>query len=265
MDFASTQYWILLAVGGGLIGFLVGLTGVGAGSLTTPMLISGFGVPPAIAVGTDLLFAAITKSSAAWRHQRLGNVNWPILFALACGSLPAAAAVFGWLIYAKPDTAMLAFIIKRGLGIALLFSAAAIIAYPWIAARQPAAGASDQPPPRRTLVTICLGLLLGGIVALTSIGAGAIGVVALVGIYPMLNTRKLIGTDIVHAIPLTLLAGAGHFGMGNMDLKVLGALLCGSIPGIAIGSRVSGAIPDKLLRLALACTLMFASYLIWSK
>lgn len=265
MDFAAAEYWLLLAIGGGLIGFLVGLTGVGAGSLTTPMLISGFGLPPALAVGTDLLFACITKSSGAWRHQRLGNVNWTILLALACGSLPAAAAVFGWLIYTKPDTVMLATLIRRGLGIALLVSATAIVAYPFIAGERQATLAHDAPPPRRTIATICLGILLGSVVALTSIGAGAIGVVALVALYPALSTRRLIGTDILHAIPLTLLAGIGHLGMGNVDFKVLGALLVGSLPGIAIGSRVSGAIPDKLLRGALACTLVFAAYLILSK
>ncbi len=260
-----TEHWLLLTGGGFLIGLLVGSTGVGAGSLTTPMLISGFGVPPMIAVGTDLLFASITKASAAWRHQKLGNVDWKILRGLVTGSLSGALAVFGWLYLAKPDTLALALTIRQGLGVALLASAASIVVYPWIAKRR----GDHEPLPEvighRTPMVVGLGVILGSLVALTSVGAGAIGVVALISLYPAMTTRRLIGTDIVHAIPLTFVCGFGHLGMGNVDGAVLVALLAGSVPGIAIGSRATGMLPDWVLRAVLACVLLVAAGLVWPK
>lgn len=253
--------WHLIAGGGFLIGFLVGLTGVGAGALTTPLLISGVGMSPALAVGTDLLFAALTKASAAWRHHRLGNVDWRIVGWLAAGSLPGALAMLAWLSLAHADTQALAMHIRKWLAITLVISALAIAAYPWlIRARANWAGSAGEPKPGPRIATLAFGFVLGTLVTLTSVGAGSIGVTVLSILYPGLLARRLVGTDIVHAIPLTLLSGLGHAHLGNLDLTVLTLLLLGSIPGIAIGSRITGMVPDWVLRLALALVLLNAAY-----
>ena len=264
MDLLSANPWAVIVGGGFIIGFLIGITGVGAGSLTTPLLI-GVGYPPHIAVGTDLLFASLTKASAAWRHQRLGNVNWGILGWLALGSLPGAAAMLSWLYFAKPDTQFLAATIRQVLAGALVISAIAILVSAWLRRRQPAEGhAAVNVSPRR-LPTLIFGLVLGALVALTSVGAGAIGVTVLMGLYPALLARRVVGTDIVHAIPLTLVSGLGHLGMGNVDLTLLAALLVGSVPGILIGSRITGLIPDWLLRVALSAILLYAAWAIYHR
>jgi uncharacterized membrane protein YfcA len=260
MEFLHSGAWPVIVFGGFAVGFLVGLTGVGAGSLMTPFLISGIGVPPVMAVGTDLLFASITKASAAWRHHSLGNVNWPIVRWLATGSLPGAAVVLAWIYLTAPDVHVLAGIIRKVLAFALVVSALCVAAYPLLkryamAAFDPAELSTVRPGP-----TLLLGLVLGVLVALTSVGAGAIGVVALTVLYHALSARRLVGTDIVHAIPLTFLAGASHFGMGNVDVPLLGLLLVGSVPGIALGSRITGLVPDWVLRVALALVLFWAAY-----
>lgn len=263
MDVLLATPWPLIVGGGFLIGFLIGITGVGAGSLTTPLLISGLGVPPALAVGTDLLFAAITKASAAWRHQKLGNVDWPILRWLAAGSIPGAVGVLGWLYFAQPDTHLLAKYVREALAVALIVSAVAIALYPFLMRNRVAPGDGDHPP--RKLETFSLGVVLGSLVALTSVGAGAIGVVVLTGLYPTLLARRTVGTDIVHAIPLTFVAGMGHAGLGNVDPLILAGLLAGSIPGIAVGSRITGLIPDWALRIALSLVLCYAAYVLLTK
>jgi uncharacterized membrane protein YfcA len=250
--------WIV--AGGWLIGFLIGMTGVGAGSLTTPMLIVSFGLPPAVAVGTDLLFASITKATAAWRHQKLANIDWVILRRLAAGSLPGAAVLLAWLYLAHPETERLAQAIRQVLGYALFASAAANALYPWLADHDVLAALDLRNTGFGRTATIALGAVLGSLVALTSVGAGAIGVVFLMILYPSLRARQLIGTDIVHAIPLTLLAGLGHLGMGSVDFLALGCLLLGSIPGIAIGSRITGVVPDWSLRILLAAVLLYAGF-----
>jgi uncharacterized membrane protein YfcA len=262
MATAGATPWPLIVGGGFFIGFLIGITGVGAGSLTTPLLISGVGVPPALAVGTDLLFAAITKASAAWRHQKLGNVDWPILRWLAAGSIPGALAVLAWLYFAQPDTHVLATYVRETLAAMLIISALAIGLYPFLMRNKPK---PDDTNPPRIIETFGLGVVLGSVVALTSVGAGAIGVVVLTGLYPTLLARRTVGTDIVHAIPLTFVAGMGHAGLGNVDPMILAGLLAGSIPGIAIGSRITGLIPDWALRIALSLVLCYAAYVLWNK
>jgi uncharacterized membrane protein YfcA len=260
MEFLHSGAWPIIVLGGFAVGFLVGLTGVGAGSLMTPFLISGIGISPLLAVGTDLLFASITKASAAWRHHSLGNVNWPIVRWLAAGSLPGAAVVLSWIYLAQPDIHVLADIIKKVLALALVISAACVAAYPLLKRLAAAAPDAHEPTHVRQVPTLVLGLVLGVLVALTSVGAGAIGVVALTILYHALSARRLVGTDIVHAIPLTFLAGASHFGMGNVDLQILGFLLLGSVPGIALGSRITGIVPDWVLRVTLALVLFWAAY-----
>jgi uncharacterized protein len=256
------NHWHLIVGGGFVIGFLIGITGVGAGSLTTPLLISGVGIPPAVAVGTDLLFASITKASAAWRHHRLNNVDWRILGWLALGSLPGALVMLVWLFLWKPDTAALAANIRQILAVTLVISAAAILLYPLLMSRHPSGLRTESATPARRLPTFLFGIVLGGLVTLTSVGAGAIGVAVLTGLYPTLLARRVVGTDIVHAIPMTLLSGLGHAGMGHVDLGLLAALLVGSVPGILIGSRITGIIPDWLLRIGLSSVLLYAAYML---
>jgi len=253
---------LLIIPAGWVIGFLIGMTGVGAGSVTTPMLIYWFGLPPAVAVGTDLLFASITKATAAWRHQRLANIDWRILRWLAAGSIPGAAALLTWLYVAHPDTNALARTIRTALGYSLLASAVANAAYPWLTHHDLLATFDLHGTGYGRIATTVLGAVLGSLVALTSVGAGAIGVVVLTILHPTLLARRLIGTDIVHAIPLTLIAGLGHLGMGSVDFTALAYLLLGSIPGIAVGSRVTGIVPDWLLRLGLAIVLSYAGVLL---
>lgn len=266
MAFAPAETWQLIIGGGFVIGFLVGLTGVGAGALTTPLLISGVGMPPAVAVGTDLLFASLTKASAAWRHHRLGNVDWRILRWLAAGSLPGAALMLAWLTFAHPDTRLLAMLIRKGLAITLFVSAIAIAVYPWVMShRTEWSGQSGDPTMRRRIATMLFGGVLGVLVTLTSVGAGSIGVTVLTALYPSLIMRRLVGTDIVHAIPLTMLSGLGHAHLGNIDVHVLLMLLVGSIPGIALGSRVTGWVPDWVLRLVLAIVMLNAGWLLMQK
>jgi uncharacterized protein len=260
MDLLLSASWPLIIFGGFTVGFLVGLTGVGAGSLMTPFLISGIGISPVLAVGTDLLFASITKASAAWRHHSLGNVDWPIVRWMAAGSLPGALAMLTWIYFATPDTGALAGIIRQVLAGALVISALGVAVYPLLKRYAMRAPDAEAPTVVRRVPTLILGLVLGTLVALTSVGAGAIGVVALTALYHSLSARRLIGTDIVHAIPLTFLAGMSHFGMGNVDLPILGLLLVGSVPGIALGSRITGLVPDWFLRIVLACVLVWAAY-----
>jgi hypothetical protein len=260
-----SDHWHLIIGGGFIIGFLIGVTGVGAGSLTTPLLISGIGVSPAVAVGTDLLFAAITKASAAWRHQRLGNVDWEILAWLAAGSIPGALAMLAVLYLSSADTQFLAYCIRQVLAVTLVLSALAVALHSWLRrSRPPEAHAAVHSAPR-SLPTLAFGFVLGAMVTLTSVGAGAIGVAVLAGLYPALLARRIVGTDIVHAIPLTLVSGLGHAGMGNVNLWLLAVLLAGSVPGILIGSRITGLIPDWLLRFALALVLLYAAYLLWTR
>ncbi len=258
-EFDLNTLWPMVITGGFVVGFLVGMTGVGAGSLMTPFLITKIGVAPALAVGTDLLFASITKASAAWPHHNFGNVNWRLVGWLAMGSVPGSLAMLAVLHTLNPDTAALALFIKRALVAALVLSSIAILIYPFVVRGHALVGEPAEIKVRR-LPTLLLGLTLGSIVTLTSVGAGAIGVVVLTLLYPTLRTRRLIGTDIVHAVPLTLISGLGHMSIGNTSFELLGLLLVGSIPGIAIGSRLTGLLPDWLLRIFLALILCFAAY-----
>jgi uncharacterized protein len=264
MELWPLSPWIVaeIVAGGCVIGFLIGMTGVGAGSLTTPMLIWGFGLPPAVAVGTDLLFASITKTTAAWRHQKLANIDWGILRSLAAGSLPGAAAVLGWLYIVRPDTQTLVAIIRPTLAYALFASAGANALYPWLIRHDVLTAFDMRNTGYGRTATVALGVVLGCLVTLTSVGAGAIGVIVLTMLYPALVARRLIGTDIVHAIPLTFIAGVGHLGMGSVNFAVLSLLLLGSIPGIAAGSRITRLLPDWLLRIALAIVLANAGVLL---
>ena len=259
-DWGTGQPWLLISAGGFAVGLLVGMTGVGAGALTTPMLISGFGVAPAVAVGTDLLFAAITKASAAARHHRLGNVSWPILAYLAAGSLTSALATIAAMAWLTPDAAAMAGSIRMVLAVALVLSAIAVPLVPFLMSRSRRDVVHDPRP--RPFATVVFGLVLGALVVITSVGAGAVGVAVLTLLYPAIAARRIVGTDIVHAIPLAALSGLGHMSLGHVDFVLLGTLLVGSIPGILIGSRLIGMLPDWVLRLTLSAVLIVAAYVL---
>lgn len=265
LDTSLLEHWPMIVAGGFIVGFLVGMTGVGAGSLMTPFLINYVGIAPPLAVGTDLLFAGITKASAAARHHAFGNVNWGVVRWLALGSVPGAISMLALIGYLNPDVHAISRTIRGALSAALVLSAIAILLYPFVAKERLAMATEDGNMPPRPLPTLLLGLGLGAVVTLTSVGAGAIGVVVLTALYPRLITRRLVGTDIVHAIPLTLVSGAGHATMGNVNLTLLGLLLAGSIAGIALGSRLTGRLPDWFLRLALSIVLTVAAYQLYIK
>lgn len=248
-------------IAGLLVGFIVGMTGVGGGSLMTPILL-WFGVNPAAAVGTDLLYAAITKAGGVWVHQKNRNIDWSITGWLALGSVPAAGVTLWVLSGLHSDPDALNAIIKQSLGVVLVLTALAVLFKKQLLAF---AARLSGPTPRLSprglnILTVVVGGVLGAIVTLTSIGAGALGTVALFFLYPMLVTRRLVGTEIGHAVPLTLVAGLGHAGMGNMDWTILAYLLVGSLPGIYLGSNLSGKVPDAVLRPCMAVMLAAIGY-----
>jgi len=263
IDLSWAAKFLPLTGAGFGVGFLVGLTGVGGGALMTPLLISTFGVPPQVAVGTDLLYASITKTAGGWRHHLSDHVDWPIVFRLAAGSIPAAIILLAAMAFIPLNTVALAHSIRSGLVIALPLSAIALVLYPLLA-RTPEREA-DGEPPNRTLATVLFGVALGLLVTLTSVGAGAIGVVVLAALFPLLPAKRLVGTDIAHAVPLTLVGGLGHLGLGHVDGVLLLALLVGSIPGILLGARLAGMAPEWLLRPILALMLCYAAYILYNK
>ena len=256
---ANFSYGYVIA--GLVVGFIVGMTGVGGGSLMTPILLH-FGISPTSAVGTDLLYAAITKGNGVFVHQKKKNVDWLITILLASGSIPAAVltlvAVHHFQVKASGSATNAA--ITLSLGIALLLTAVAILF------RKPLVDWSHRndviftrmSDKQRHIASVFIGIGLGVIVTITSIGAGALGTMALFLIYPLLRTSKLIGTEIAHAVPLTLIAGLGHASMGNVNFNLLLNLLIGSLPGIWIGSHLAGTVPDKYVRPALSVMLVYA-------
>src|SRR5258706_76494 len=238
---------------GFVVGAIVGITGVGGGSLMTPLLVLLFGVAPAAAVGTDLLYAAITKSGGTAVHAWRGNVEWRIVALLAAGSLPAAVLTLVTLAHLAPaGLGGAGEIIPFSLGIALLLTAVALVFRHRLQVWGRAHGAAEMEPRRRVAWTVATGAALGSLVALSSVGAGALGVTALFMLHSRLPAIRIVGTDLAHAVPLTLVAGIGYWWLGRIDWTLLGTLLLGSIPGILIGSHFAQRIPEKVLRPALA-------------
>ena len=243
------------------VGFIVGMTGVGGGSLMTPILL-WFGISPTTAVGTDLLYAAFTKMGGVIVHQKKKNINWIITGWLSLGSVPAALLTL-WVLHSiKTDVTTINAIIKYGLGWALILTSVAVVFKKKLLlfSQKHAADKFHSESKTQNALTVVIGVLLGATVTLTSIGAGALGTVTLFFLYPFLTTRKLVGTEIAHAVPLTLVAGLGHATLGNIDLVLLGQLLIGSLPGIYLGSMLSGKVPDLLLRNAIAIMLFSVGY-----
>lgn len=244
----------LYVVSGFAVGFLVGLTGVGGGSLMTPLLVLLFGIHPATAVGTDLLYAAATKTVGTAVHGASGTVDWRIVGRLALGSVPATILTLVILAHSGAQNGTTNHIITLVLGLALIATAIAILFRRIIINYFNRRGGARSTQ-RTARFTILLGAILGVLVSLSSVGAGAIGVTVLLVLYPSLPANRLVGSDIAHAVPLTLIAGFGHWLMGSVNFDLLASLLCGSIPGIVLGSLIATRIPDKVLRPILASSL----------
>ena len=239
------------------VGIIVGLTGVGGGSLMTPLLISVFGLDKAVAIGTDLWFAGLTKVSGAVAHHRENHVDPHITKKLLLGSIPAAILTMAYMHQTgmtKSGTNALAY----ALGIALLLTAVTVAFRPvwyrvgiwlerWITRE------------RRPALTVLCGMILGVLVSLSSIGAGALGATLILLLYPRLDMKRLVGSDIAHAVPLTIVAGIGHASLGNVNWGLLVELLMGSIPGIWVGAKLTKHLPEKITRFALSACLVLAA------
>lgn len=244
----------LYSVSGLAVGILVGLTGVGGGSLMTPLLILLFGFHPGTAVGTDLFYASATKAVGTLVHGSNKTVDWRITGWMALGSLPATILTVILLYTLHLHSESASKLISTVLGFALLLTAVTLLFRRQIFAFAERAAPSSSPRATRTW-TVVLGAVLGVLITLSSVGAGAIGVTVLIFLYPKMPIARIVGSDIAHAVPLTLIAGLGHFALGTVDLPLLGSLLVGSIPGIIIGSNLTPRIPDHVLRPILATTL----------
>jgi uncharacterized protein len=248
----------LYPLSGLVVGVIVGLTGVGGGSLMTPLLMLVFGISPAVAVGTDLLYAAFTKMGGSVAHHRRGTVHWNIVGWMALGSVPASLVTTVFLHWLGADMAKFNSLITSSLGVALILTAGAIIFRARLAqyAAHDAEAKSGWREKYIVPITIFTGVVLGVLVTISSIGAGALGTVALFFLYPKLKPVHIVGTDIAHAVPLTLVAGLGHAALGTVNWVLLASLLVGSLPGIWIGSHLSSRVPEKWLRTALATMLL---------
>jgi uncharacterized protein len=255
LDLLSQINW-LYSLSGLAVGFLVGLTGVGGGSLMTPLLVLAFGVHPTTAVGTDLLYAAATKGVGTAVHGSKGTVQWRIVGRLAAGSIPATVGTL-WFLHQRNATEAghgSGGLILITLGWALIVTAVAVLFRKRIVAAF-AGRASHLTEGQIGALTVLLGAVLGFLVSLTSVGAGALGMTVLLILYPRTEISKLVGSDIAHAVPLTLIAGIGHWMLGSVDWSLLTSLLLGSIPGIIGGSLLASRTPDGVLRALLATTL----------
>ena len=242
-------------VAGFVVGLLVGLTGVGGGSLMTPILVLLFHVKPAFAVGTDLLYASVTKSVGIFAHGKLGNIDWKMVKLLAFGSIPAAVLTTLYLKNADIASEASVNTIKFWLGLALIITSFSVLFRNQLAnlAKEEHLIDVKYVP----ALTVILGLILGFLVTLTSVGAGALGVTALLILYPKVPINTIVGSDIAHAVPLTLVAGLGHATIGTVDYSLLGTLLIGSIPGIYIGSHLTAKVAEHWVRITLALILIF--------
>jgi len=247
------------AVAGFAVGFIVGMTGVGGGSLMTPILVLFFNVKPALAVGTDLLYAAITKGGGIWVHSRKGTIDWRTVGLMLSGSIPASLGTLFVLKALEARGVDYQDAITSSLGVALMLTSLAIVTKNKVVQFAQA----ERFAALRTLhqrlqapVTVACGLVLGALVTLSSVGAGAIGTVVLFFLYPRWEAKRIVGTDLAHAVPLTAVAGLGHAHLGSVDYTLLGSLLLGSLPGIYLGSHLGIRLPDAVTRPLLAGMLL---------
>ena len=253
---------IAIILAGFAVGLIVGLTGVGGGSLMTPILIFFFGVKPYLAVGTDLLFAAFTKMGGTVSLARQKLVPWRVVGQLCAGSIPAALITLGALHQLGPASPMVQSLMTSTLGVALLLTAAAMLYKAARGKQLPRSLADGQlesaTHARHWSLPVVFGAVIGTLVTLTSVGAGAIGVSVLLLLFPLLPLPRIVAADIAYAVPLTLVAGLGHASMGSVDWPLLGKLLAGSLPGIWLGTRLMRHTPERLVRSALSVLLAYA-------
>ncbi|KAF3997716.1 sulfite exporter TauE/SafE family protein [Glaciimonas immobilis] len=242
-------------VSGFAVGILVGLTGVGGGSLMTPLLTLLFGIHPSVAVGTDLAFASATKVAGTFAHRYSGNIRWDIVRHLCAGALPAAVITTLALKYFGTISPEMGQIIRYSIAVSVFLTVIALLfkgkLQHWLNAHPE----KQLQGAKLTAATIVAGLVLGTLVTISSIGAGAVGATLLVLLYPRLTPAEVAGTDIAYAVPLTAIAAAGHWWLGSIDWALLSALLLGSVPGITLGSLAARKVPEKILRALLAVTL----------
>ena len=248
---------VALALTGLAVGLTVGVTGVGGGSLMTPALIGLFRIPPAVAVGTDLAFAAITKAVGTGANARRGRIDRRVAGLLMAGSLPACVAALGWLWWAG-GTAGAGSVLRTAIGCSLLLTCGALLWRDRLLAWSASVSATPDPA-WRDAATVGAGVLIGTLVALSSIGAGAVGCVAIAMLHPRLQAREVAATDLAYAVPLTAIASVGHGLAGHIDWSLLATLLAGSVPGVLIGTRLSGRLPDAVVRRLLAGVLALAA------
>lgn len=246
---------LLYIVAGASVGFIVGLTGIGGGALMTPLLLL-FGFPPNIAVGTDLMYASMTKASGMISHHKQKHVDWKLVKLLALGSIPAALITGFFLKSVFQDAENYQHLLESSLGVMLLATAAVILLRSKIQ-RYTLSHKQSMSPNAKNIATALMGIVLGVLVTLSSVGAGAIGTAILMLLYPAMRSANIVGTDIAHAVPLTAAAGLVHMYLGNVDFGLLFALLVGSLPAIHFGSKLSHHLPEQLLRSALASILLF--------
>lgn len=251
---ASMIDFLFYILAGASVGLAIGLTGVGGGSLMTPLLIF-FGFPYSVAIGTDLLYAAITKAGGMLSHARQKTVEWRVVGFLALGSIPASLLTALLLNKIFTDSSQYESILTHSLGVMLVLTAIVIIFRGKLQRDKPI-----QPvgPSKSTdIIVLCAGLFLGIFVTLSSVGAGAFGAAVLMVLYPHLKAIKIVGTDIAHAVPLTLIAGLGHlFILGNVDFLLLFGLLIGSLPAIQLATKVANRIPSNILQTTIAIILL---------
>jgi uncharacterized membrane protein YfcA len=255
----------LLIAAGAATGLLVGLTGVGGGALMTPLLLLVFGVAPLTAVGTDLWFAAITKLFATRVHHSHGLIDWPVVKRLWIGSLTASAATLIFMKLHPVDQTAVA-MLKAAIAAAVMITAVGMVFQKPLHAlgRKLRTTDGENFKALQGPLTVMAGATLGIMVTLTSVGAGALGAAFLSYLYPLrLTPPRLIATDIAHAIPLAMFAGAGHLLIGNVDFGLLGNLLLGSIPAVILGAMLSARLPHALLRWILALVLLTIGIKLW--
>ncbi len=255
----------MLIVAGASTGLMVGLTGAGGGALMTPILLLLFGVAPAAAIGTDLWFAAITKMVATRIHHGHGLIDWPVVKRLWMGSLSASALTLLWMKLHPPDQTAATFLKTVVAGAVLVTALGMLFQKPLHAlGRKLRTTDGDHFKTWQAPLTVLAGSMLGMLVTMTSVGAGALGAVFLAYLYPLrLTPPRLIATDIVHAIPLAVFAGLGHLLLGNVDFGLLGNLLLGSVPAVIVGAMLSARLPHGLLRGILAGVLLLIGAKLW--
>lgn len=246
------------SLAGLLVGFAVGTTGVGGGSLMTPALILFYGVSPALAVGTDLLYASISKGFAVILHGRNGSVDWKLVGLQAMGSVPAVLLVLWWL-HDHGRSPGMSHTIKVVLSVAIIVTAGFTLfqeaTLRWIHSHHGAVNWLSQG--RRRGLTILIGALVGVVVTISSVGAGVIGLMLLMSLYPGHSPIRIVGSDLAHAVLVTAIAGLGHATLGSVDYQMLAALLVGAFPGIWLGTRIGFRVDSRLLKRILAAILIF--------